>query len=113
MELAVVVVAVLTGSLVAYAILRPKLAVALERATNLDARVSELQLTQDRLAAELAAKDSALLAASRELSALHASLQAEREAAEQKLALVQQTQQNFADSFEHLADKALKGNSAD
>ncbi len=113
MGLAVAVLSAFAGAIAVYAALRPKLAVARERAAHLDARVAELTSAQARLSADMSAKESALLAASSELSALKASLAAEREAAEEKLALIQQTQQKFEESFGHLADRALKGNAAE
>ena len=113
MGLAVTVVSAFAGAIAVYAVLRPKLVVARERTAHLEARVSELTSAQTRLSADVAAKESALLAASSELSALKASLATEREAAEEKLALIQQTQQKFEDAFGHLADRALKGNAAE
>src|SRR5207302_1325344 len=80
---------------------------------NLEKRLQESQSEQQRLAAELARKDSTLLATSKELSAASASLAKEREAAAEKLALVQQAQQSFSESFDLLAARALKENSSE
>lgn len=113
MGLAVAMLSAFAGAIGVYAALRPKLAVARERAEHLEARVAELTSVQTRLSADVVAKQNALLAASSELSALKTSLAAEREAAEEKLALIQQTQQKFEDAFGHLADRALKGNTAE
>ena len=113
MGFVVAVVSVFSGAIAVYAALRPKLAVARERAANLEVRVAEATSVQTRLSAELTTKETALLAASSELAALRASLAAEREAANEKLALVQQAQQNFSESFDLLAARALKENSAE
>jgi len=113
MGLAVAVVSVFAGAVAVYAVLRPKLAVARERAAHLDARVAELKSAQMRLSADVSAKESALLAVSSELSALKASLAAEREAATDKLELVRQAQQSLSESFDLHAARALKENSAE
>lgn len=113
MGLAVALISFFAGAVGVYAALRPKLAVIRERAANLELRVAELTATQVRLSGDLATKEAALLAASSELSGLKASLAAEREAANDKLALVQQAQQNLSESFDLLAARALKENSAE
>ncbi len=113
MGYAVAVVSAVAGAMAVYAALRPKLAVARERAANLESRVTELASAQARMTADLAAKDTALLAASSELSASKASLVAEREAANDKLELVRQAQQSLSESFDLHAARALKENSAE
>lgn len=113
MELAVAVISALAGAIASYAAHRPKLAVARERAANLEARIAELQSGRTRHLADLAAKEAELLSACSELSGLKASLAAEREAANEKLALVQQAQQSLSESFDLLAARALKENSSE
>src|SRR5690348_5886614 len=113
MGLAVAVVSAVAGAIVVYAVLRPKLAVARERAANLESRVAELASAQARMSLDLTAKDTALRAASSEVSALKASLAAEREAANDKLELVRQAQQSLSESFDLHAARALKENSTE
>lgn len=113
MGFAVAVVSAVAGAIAVYAALRPKLAVARERAANLESRVTELASAQARLTVDLGAKDAALLAALSELSALKASFAAEREAANDKLELVRQAQQSLSESFDLHAARALKENSAE
>ena len=107
------VIGLAVGVLGTFAILRVRIAVAGERVQNLEKRLSDSEATQQRLAGELASRESALLAASKELSAARAELLKEREAGEEKLALVQQAQQNFSESFDLLAARALKENTAE
>src|SRR5690242_15098198 len=111
MAFVIAVISALAGAVAIYAALRPKLAVVRERAANLGVRIAELQAAQARVSADLLSKEAALLSASSELSGLKASLAAEREAANQKLALVQQAQQSLSESFDLLAARALKENS--
>ena len=107
------VVGLAIGIAGAYLLLRTKIAVSSERIQNLERQLAESQAEEQRIYAELAGKDAALFATSKELSAAAAELAKEREAAAEKLALVQQAQQSFAESFDLLAARALKENTAE
>ncbi|HVH86967.1 MAG TPA: DNA recombination protein RmuC, partial [Terriglobales bacterium] len=107
------VVAFCGGMGITYLLLRSKWAVAEERIGSLQMRLAESQAAQQQVVNELAAKDAALLNATSELSAAAAALAKEREAAAEKLALVQKAQQSFFESFDLLAARALKENSAE
>jgi DNA recombination protein RmuC len=107
------VVGLVLGGAAVFALLRVRIAVANERVQNQEKRLFEAQATQERLASELASRNAALLAASKEVSAATAELAKEREAGAEKLALVQQTQQNFSESFDLLAARTLKENTAE
>jgi DNA recombination protein RmuC len=113
MELLFASVAFAVGIVATYVYLRTRIAVSAERIQNLEKRLAESQAAQQRLTNDLAAKDASLLAISNELSAATAKLAKEREAAAEKLALVQQAQQSFSESFDLLAARALKENTAE
>ncbi|PYY18481.1 MAG: DNA recombination protein RmuC [Acidobacteria bacterium] len=107
------VVALFVGIASAYLFLRAKMAVSAERIRHLERRLTESQSECQKAAAVLAEKDAALLASSNELSAIKAELAAERQAGVDKLALVQQSEQRLAESFDLLAARALKENTAE
>lgn len=106
-------VALLVGVAGTYAFLRARIAVSVERLLSLEKRLHDSQSQLQQLTSELATKGTALLSTSKELSAARAELAKEREAAVEKLALVQQAQQSFAESFDLLAARALKENTAE
>jgi len=106
-------VALFVGIASAYLFLRSRMAVAAERIQNLERRLAEAQSEYQRGAAVLAEKDAALLARSNELAAIKAELTAERQAAIDKLTLVQQSEQRLSESFDLLAARALKENTAE
>jgi len=111
--LVAVVIALAAGIVGTYLILRSRMAVSVERIRNLEQRLDESCRESQRLTAELGAKTASLLATSNELSATRAELSAEREAAAEKLSLVQQTEQRLSESFDLLAARALKENTAE
>jgi DNA recombination protein RmuC len=111
--LLVAVVAVAVGIAGAYSLLRTRIAVSAERIRNLEKQLAESQAQEQQLTADLAAKDANLFATAKELAAATAELAKEREAAVEKLALVQQAQQSFSESFDLLAARALKENTAE
>jgi len=113
MELLFASVAFAVGIVATYVYLRTRIAVSAERIQNLEKRLAESQAAQQKLTSDIAAKDASLLAISNELSAATAELAKEREAATEKLALVQQAQQSFSESFDLLAARALKENTAE
>lgn len=106
-------VALAVGIVAAYAYLRTRIAVSAERIHNFEKRLAESHAAEERLTNDVAAKDASLLTISNELSAATAELAKEREAAAEKLALVQQAQQSFSESFDLLAARALKENTAE
>ena len=106
-------VALFVGIASASLFLRSRMAVAAERIQNLERRLAETQSEYQRGAAVLAEKDAALVARSNELAAVKAELTAERQAAIDKLALVQQSEQRLSESFDLLAARALKENTAE
>jgi len=111
--LVAVVIALAAGIVGTYLYLRSRMAVSVERIHNLERRLEESCRESQRLTAELGAKTASLLATSNELSATRAELAAEREAAAEKLSLVQQTEQRLSESFDLLAARALKENTAE
>src|SRR5438270_11796031 len=106
-------VALFVGISSSYLFLRTRIAISAERIANLERRLAESQSESQELAATLAEKNAALLAISSELSASRAELAAERQAAMEKLALVQQSEQRLSESFDLLAAKALKENASE
>src|SRR5205823_2197485 len=96
-----------------YLFLRTRIAISAERIANLEKRLAESHSEAQKLSITLAEKDAALFATSSELSASRAELAAERQAAMEKLALVQQSEQRLAESFDLLAAKALKENASE
>jgi len=117
MELVVAsIVALALGAVGACMILRAnlqaKVAVANERIQNLECRLVEAQAAREKLTDELTMTDAALFTASNDLSAARAELANEKEAAIEKLRLVQQSEQRLSESFDLLAAKALKENAA-
>ena len=106
-------VALFVGITSGYLFLRTRIAISAERIANLEKRLAESQSESQKLAATLAEKNAALFATSSELSASRAELAAERQAAMEKLALVQQSEQRLAESFDLLAAKALKENASE
>src|SRR6516162_5770056 len=113
MELLFASVAFAVGIVATYIYLRTRIAVSAERIQNLEKRLAESQAAQQKLTTDIAAKGDSLLAISNELSAATAGLAKEREAAVEKIALVQQAQQSFSESFDLLAARALKENTAE
>lgn len=114
MGLLVAVVIVLAAGIAGtYLYLRSRIAVFVERIHNLERRLDDSCRESQRLTAELGARTASLLAASNELSATRAELSAERESAAEKLSLVQQTEQRLSESFDLLAARALKENTAE
>lgn len=107
------VIALAVGIASTYVFLRTRMAVSAERIRNLERRLSESHSESQNLASDLTAKGAALLATSNELSAAKAELAAERDAAIDKVALVQQSEQRLSESFDLLAARALKENSAE
>src|SRR5690349_2777450 len=111
--LVAVVIALATGIAGTYLYLRSRMAVSVERIHNLERRLEESCGESRRLTSEVGAKVAALLATSNELSAAKAELLAERESAAEKVSLVQQTEQRLSESFDLLAARALKENTAE
>jgi DNA recombination protein RmuC len=111
--LVAVVITLAAGIIGTYLYLRSRMAVSVERIRNLEWRLEESCRESQRLNAELGAKTASLLATSNELSATRAELSAEREAAAEKLSLVQQTEQRLSEAFDLLAARALKENTAE
>jgi DNA recombination protein RmuC len=106
-------VAFLVGGGATYVFLRTQIAVLTEKAEGMNLRLTEAQAATQKLQDELARKDVSLLAVSRDLAAARAELARDREAAGEKLALVQQAQQSFSETFDLLAARALKDNAAE
>jgi len=104
------VVALAVGIAGTYVFLHARIAVSAERIRNLEQRLEQSQIESQGIGADLAAKNAEMLATSRELSAAKAELAAEREAALDKLALVQQSEKRLSESFDLLAARALKEN---
>ncbi|PYY02280.1 MAG: DNA recombination protein RmuC [Acidobacteria bacterium] len=96
-----------------YLLLQGRMAVSLERVRNFERYLEQANCELQRLGAEVVAKSSALLEISNQLSATRAELAAERQAAIDKLALVQQSEQRLSESFDLLAAKALRENTAE
>ena len=96
-----------------YLLLRTRMAVLSERIRNLESYLDQARCESRALGADLDAKSSALLEISNQLSATRAELAAERQAAIDKLALVQHSEQRLSESFDLLAAKALKENTAE
>src|SRR5207237_9587788 len=90
-----------------------RIVVSLERIRNCERCLGQASCELQRLGAEVVAKSSALLEISNQLSATRAELAAERQAAIDKLALVQQSEQRLSESFDLLAAKALRENTAE
>ena len=106
-------VALAIGIASTYVFLRTRIAVSAERIRHLEQRLEQSQCESQKIGAELAANSAVLLATSNELSATKAELAAEREAAIEKVALVQQSEQRLSESFDLLAARALKENTAE
>lgn len=107
------IVASAIGIASAWVFLRTRIAVSAERIQHLEKRLAESQAAQQKLTNDVATKDASLLTISNELSAATAELAKERQGALEKLALVQQAQQSFSESFDLLAARALKENTAE
>ena len=111
--LVVSVIGLAIGVAGTYLLLRTRMAVSSERLRSLDRQLEQINRESQGLRSEIEAKSSALLAISSQLSAAKAELAAERQAGMDKLALVQQTEQRLSESFDLLAAKALKENTAE
>lgn len=111
--LVVSIVGLAIGVAGTYLLLRTRMAISSERLRALERHLEQVNSESQRLKAEIEAKSSALLAISSQLSAAKAELAAERQAAIDKLALVQQSEQRLSESFDLLAAKALKENAAE
>jgi len=96
-----------------YLFLRTRMAVSSERGRSLERQLEQANCESHKLRTELEAKRSEFVAISSQLSAARAELAVERQAGIDKLALVQQSEQRLSESFDLLAAKALKENSAE
>ena len=111
--LVVSIVGLAIGVAGTYLLLRTRMEVSAERLRSLQRQLDQVNGESQNLRTELEAKSSALLAISSQLSAAKAELAAERQAAADKVALVQQSEQRLSESFDLLAAKALKENAAE
>src|SRR5215468_8933026 len=96
-----------------YLFLRTRMAVSSERGRSLERQLEQANCESHKLRTELEAKRSEFVAISSQLSAARAELAVERQAGIDRLALVQQSEQRLSESFDLLAAKALKENSAE
>lgn len=94
-------------------LLRTRMEVSAERLRSLQRQLDQVNGESQNLRTEIEAKSSALLVACSQLSAVRAELATERQAGNDKLALVQQSEQRLSESFDLLAAKALKENTAE
>jgi len=111
--LVVSIVGLAIGVAGTYLLLRTRMAVSSERLHSLERQLEQANGESQELRDEIVTKRSALLAISSQLSAAKAELGAERQAAADKVALVQQSEQRLSESFDLLAAKALKENAAE